>query len=348
MTTFRWDCRGGGAPWCSLSRDLEQVDVTGLMGRALRLEFVAGLGLALALPALAAASSRGVATETMLTAETHDLNGRTQATITVSVTGQNGLPAHGAVTIADQGTQLAGVALDSEGHATTILSLPPGQHSLTASYIGDTTHFTSVSQVTPVRATTGTTPDFSIGVSPANLSLKQGQSGSLTASLTPVNASSLTAPMFVTLSCSGLPDQSSCTFSPENIEILPNATAPVTSSMVLATAASNSTARITSPLKETTHPVAWAILLPGTLGLAGLAFGARRRRWLSRIFLMAGVGLIAVLGTTACNPLYYYKNHGPSPNLPTPAGTYTLLVTAQSSNGITATTHSTTIVLTVQ
>jgi hypothetical protein len=327
---------------------LEQVDVTGLMGRALRLELVAGLGLALALPALAAASSRGVATETMLTAETQDLNGRTQATITVSVTGQDGLPAHGAVAIADHGTQLAGVALDAEGHATTVLSLPPGQHSFTASYIGDTTHFTSVSQVAPVRAATGSTPDFSIGVSPATLSLKQGQSGSLTASLTPVNASSLTAPMFVTLSCSGLPDQSSCSFSPESIEILPNATAPVTSSMVLATAASNATARITSPQNQTTHPIAWAILLPGTLGLAGLAFGARRRRWLSRIFLMAGVGLIAVLGTAACNPLYYYKNHGPSPNLPTPAGTYTLLVTAQSSNGITATTHSTTIVLTVQ
>jgi len=118
--------------------------------------------------------------------------------------------------------------------------------------------------------------------------------------------------------------------------------------MVLATTASNSTAHITSPQKGITHPIAWAILLPGTLSLAGFAFGARRRRWLSRIFLMAGVGFIALLGTTACNPLYYYKNHGPSPNLPTPTGTYTLLVTAQSSNGITATTHSTTIVLTVQ
>jgi len=41
---------------------LEQVDVTGWMGRGLRLELVAGLGLALALPALAAGSSRGVAT----------------------------------------------------------------------------------------------------------------------------------------------------------------------------------------------------------------------------------------------------------------------------------------------
>jgi hypothetical protein len=105
---------------------------------------------------------------------------------------------------------------------------------------------------------------------------------------------------------------------------------------------------MTRPREGNAHHVAWAILLPGTLSLAGLAFGARRRRWLSRLFLLAGVGLIAMLGTTACNPLYYYKNHGPSANLPTPAGTYTMSVTAQSSNGITAITHTTTMVLTVQ
>ena len=41
--------------------------------------------------------------------------------------------------------------------------------------------------------------------------------------------------MFVTLSCSGLPDQSTCTFTPQNIQILPNATKAVTSSLVIAT-----------------------------------------------------------------------------------------------------------------
>ncbi len=317
------------------------------MGRGLRLELVAGLGLVLALPAMAAISARGVATETTLAAETHDLNGRTQATLTVSVTGQDGQPAHGAVVIADEGKQLAGVALDGAGRATTVLTLTPGEHGLTASYSGDITHLASASQVAPVRAATGTTPAFSIAVSPATISLAQGQSGTVTASVTPVNASSLTAPMFVTMSCSGLPDQASCAFTPENIEILPNATAAVTSSMDLATAAPSG-ARMTRPQDHDVHPVAWAILLPGALGLAGLAFGARRRRWLSRVFLLAGVGLIAMLGTTACNPLYNYKNHGPSPNLPTPAGTYTLKVTAQSSNGITAITQSTTMVLTVQ
>ena len=317
------------------------------MGRCLRLELFAGLGLALALPAMAVESPRGVATETTVTAETQDLNGHTQATLTLRVAGQDGQPAHGAVVIADEGETLAGVALDAEGGATTVLTLAPGEHGLTAQYTGDTTHQSSRSQVTPVRAATGTTPDFSIAIAPATISLAQGQSGTVTASVTPVNASSLTAPMFVTLSCSGLPDQASCTFTPESIEILPNATVAVTSSMDLATVAA-STSRMTRPREGNAHHVVWAILLPGTLSLAGLAFGARRRRWLMRVCLMSLVGLFAMLGTTACNPLYYYKNHGPSANLPTPAGTYTMSVTAQSSNGITAITHTTTMVLTVQ
>ena len=92
----------------------------------------------------------------------------------------------------------------------------------------------------------------------------------------------------------------------------------------------------------------WAVLLPGALGLGGLAWGVRRRPWLSRISLLALVALVTTLGTTACNPRYYYLNHGPPTNPATPAGTYTINVTAQSSNGVTAITNSTTMALTVQ
>ena len=320
-----------------------------LIGRDLRLELIAALGAALALPALAlpAGSTSGLATETMLAAEIHDQDGRTQATLSIAVIGQDGLPATGAVVIQDAGRPLAGVALDTQGHATSVLSLLPGQHSLTAVYAGDTSHQGSVSELSPVRAVTSSTPDFGITVAPATLSLTAGQSGSVTASITPINAASLTAPMFVTLSCSGLPDQSACTFTPENIEILPDTTAAVTSSMVLATAAGSS-ARSTPPVTRSSRPVAWAVLLPGALGLAGIAFGVRRRPWLSRLCLLTLIGFVSVLGATACSPLYNYHNHGPPHNLPTPAGTYTVSINAQSSNGIAATTHSTTIVLTVK
>jgi hypothetical protein len=327
---------------------LEQVHVRRLFRRGLRPELVAAVGFALAMSAMAvsAESPRGLATQTTLMAETHDLAGRTQSTVNIAVTGEDGLPASGAVVIKDHGKALAGVALDAQGHAQATLDLSGGDHSLSAAYNGDGTHLVSASQVSGVHALVGTTPDFGISAAPAALSLKQGQSGSVVASVTPVNAVSLAAPMFVTLSCSGLPDQTSCTFTPENVQIPPSATTAITSSMVIATQAA-SLIKASGAAPRRSSPVAWAILLPGTLGLAGLAFGVRRRRWLSRFVMLALVGFVTVLGATACSPLYNYKNHGPPTNLPTPVGTFTVTVAAQSSNGITATTHTTTIALTV-
>ena len=120
---------------------------------------------------------------------------------------------------------------------TSSLPCRPVDHSLAAVYAGDVTHQPSASPVADVQAQVSGTPNFTVSVAPATLTLKAGQTGTVTASVTPQNSSGLTAPMFVTLSCSGLPDQSSCTFTPENLEILPNATAPLTSSMVLVTQA---------------------------------------------------------------------------------------------------------------
>jgi hypothetical protein len=327
---------------------LEQVHVRRLIGRGLRLELVAGLGVALAMPALAlaAANPQSLATQTTLTAETHDQGGRTQVTLQAAVTGVDGLPATGAVVIRDGAKSLAAVALNAQGQATSVLFLPSGSHNLTAVYTGDTAHQASVSTTTQVVAQTSSIPDFQVSVSPTTLSLTAGQSGTVTTTITPVNASLLTAPMFVTLSCSALPDQSNCTFTPESIEILPNATTPINSTMVLATQAKALTMAV-PPQHSGSGSVEWAILLPGALGLAGFAFSSRRR-WLTRLSLVALLGLFTVLGTTACNPLYYYKNHGPTPNLPTPSGTYTINIAAQSSDGVTATTHNTTMVLTVK
>lgn len=309
--------------------------------------------MALGLPALgqSAENTRATATETTLTAETHDGKGGTQAALSVAVTGVDGTPASGTAVLEDLGKPLAGIALDAEGRATTTLAVPQGDHALKAVYSGDATHQSSTSAVTPVRAAAAAIFNFSVSVAPASLSLNAGQSGTVVASVTPINASTLPGPIFITLSCSGLPDQSACTFTPENIGVLPSSTAPINSTMVLAT--SNgiaATARMTPgdrQIQPTARPVAWAVLLPGVLGLAGLAFSARRRRWLARLSLLALVGFISVLGATACSPLYDYNHHGPPHNLPTPAGTYTVNITAQSSNGITAITNSTTVALTV-
>lgn len=316
----------------------------GLSCRSVRLELVAALGVALAGPAWAAGPQAATeSTATTLSAETRIQNGHTLASFAVAVKGWDGIPASGTVVIEEDGRQLEGAALSAEGQARLELALPAGDHSLTAIYSGDATHEGSVSPAAKVRTQATSTPDFQLTVNPASVTLTAGQSSgppvtpSIVVSLAPVNTGSLTGPMFVTLACSGFPDQSSCTFTPENVEILPNATAAVTSSMIVTTQNRNRTAQHRRPDQ---NPVAWAVLLPGTLALGGLAFSARRRRWLSRLSLLALVGLVTVLGATACAPRYNYYNHGPPFNLPTPAGSYTLQITAQSSNGITATTHT--------
>ena len=329
----------------------------GIVCRGRRLKLVARIGIALAMPALALAAqdsqssdAPGLSTQTSLTAQTRDQAGRTQATILVSVLGDDGLPATGGVAISDRGVQVAGAALNAKGEASIVVALPAGDHSLAATYSGDATHRPSVSPVADVQAQVTGTPNFTVAVSPATLSLTPGQTGTVIASITPQNSAALTAPMFITMSCSGLPDQSSCSFTPENLEVLPNATAPLTSSMVILTqaASSASLAHPASAAHPQSNSVALAILLPGALGLGGLAWGIRRRAWLNRLSLLALVALVTTLGTTACNPRYYYLNHGPPTNPATPAGTYTINVTAQSSNGVDAITNTTTMSLTVQ
>lgn len=325
----------------------EQVHVRGFFRRGLRLELVAGLGIALAVPAMSvvAASAQSVGTTTALTLGAQ--SGCTQV-LTIAVTATNSQTAAGAVAIEDNlngsQVQLASVALSAQGTASATVSLTDGPHTLTAVYAGNTTFKGSTSS----SVTTGNIAgecEFTVSTSPSTLSLLAGQSGTVIASVSTSAdfTSTLSAPVFVTLSCSGLPDQATCTFTPESVEILPTTTAALTSSMVIGTQAASASLK---PHPQS-NPVAWALLLPGMLGLGGLAWGARHRAWLNRLALLALVGLVTVLGATACAPRYNYYNHGPPVNPATPAGTYTVFVTAQSTNGITAVTTSTTMAVTV-
>jgi len=338
--------------------------VRGIYRRSLRLEFVAAMAVALAGSFVPAAwgATQSIATETTLNVGTSDVDGRTQATATVSVSGEDGRPATGAVSIEEGSRTLAEAALNGVGQASTTFSLPGGSHLLRAVYTGDETRQASSSPATEATGTSTTVPGYQVSLTPISpatfpMTLTQGTAGTAEVTVTPVNNSALTAPMFVTLSCSGLPNYTSCTFTPESVEIVaatPTScattagvtTCPPVSSMLVQTDASGTARNLEhAPGK---NPVAWALLLPGVLGLGGLAWGARRRAWLSRLALVALVGLVMSLGATACNPQYYYYNHGPPTNPPTPAGTYTIIVTAQSNNGVTAITNSTTMVLTVK
>ncbi len=311
----------------------------------------------------AAAAAQQIATHTYLTVETSEQGGHTQATAKVAVTGADGLPASGAVIIDDGDRELAEAALNNAGEATPVLSLAGGDHALRAVYAGDASHLSSASVASNVSAQTSSTPNFALTLAPVPpstlpLTLTAGQAGTIAVTVVPEDNAALTAPMFVTLSCSNLPSEASCAFTPATVEILPTTPAscpsgslasacpPVSSLLVQTQAQLTHLVRPAQPRRGVSS-VAWAILLPGMLGLGGLAWGARRRRWLQRLALVALIGLVTALCTTACKPLYDYYQHGPSHPTATPNGTYTVTVTGQSSNGVTAITNNTTMVLTV-
>ena len=327
----------------------------GIFCRSLRLELIAGLGIALAMPALAASSA---ATTTTLTAGT--LSGCTQPLALTVLAGSS--PATGTVTIEDEfkdesnktvTVQLGSTTLSAKGAASPSVSLLTGDHVLTATYAGSSAYESSSSSSVDVSVTAEcdfmpSIANITPATTPAN-TLTAGKSGTAKVSILTLSSytAALTEPAFITLSCSNVPDTVTCTFTPQDVEIQPGQDTAATSTMVIQTSAASTSSSL-SPANRRSAPIAWAFLLPGVLGLGGLAWGARRRRWLSQLSLIALLGLVTMMGTTACNPLYGYKNHAPTPSAATPAGAYNLTITAQSSTGVTSTTLSTVFALTVQ
>jgi hypothetical protein len=347
---------------------LEQVHVIGKNCRGLRLHWVAGFGIVLALSPVARAA--GFTTSTTLAAQsstqTCPTSGLTTTltTLTIAVTSSSGVPS-GTVNIFDNASQIASATLNTSGQATVSLYLSDGPHSLQGEYAGNATYAQSpLSSYAMVAISSQCDTQFALSLSSisppssssSGMTLTDGQSGTAIVTVTPsqeyvasLGASGApAAPAFVTVSCSGLPSLSSCTFTPQNLEILPNQDAGVISSLLIQTESSTVRAVPPAPLGHRNSPVAWAILLPGMLGLGGLAWGARRRRWLQRLSLVLLVGLVTTLGTTGCNPLYSYYNHGPTNPHATPTGTFDVIIAGQSNNGITAITNTTTLVLIVQ
>ena len=132
--------------------------------RRLRLIRFAVLGIAV-MPTLAFAQQ---GTQTSLSAQTRDVNGRTTAMLSVRVVGEDSQPVSGPILIEDGRKQVAGAALDGQGNAKIAIDLAAGEHALRAVYAGDSEHQASAAQAS-VQAQASSTPDFSVAVSPASL-----------------------------------------------------------------------------------------------------------------------------------------------------------------------------------
>lgn len=227
-----------------------------------------------------------------------------------------------------------GSAFVKNGAASlTVSSLPTGVNQVTAVYHPATTDYgaSASSPVTAVSpAATSTVPSFNVTASPSSTTVTAGSYATILLTVNSVNGFTGT----VDLSCSNLPAQTKCAFTP--VSLTPPANGSITSSLQIATTAASGVAKNVTPVGTPVDRGGFsyfAFLLPGGIALFGVF--ALRRKHGNALRMLGMVALLAVCGAglTACGARYSYLLHKPFPNFGTPSGSYSVVVSAYSSNG---------------
>jgi Big-like domain-containing protein len=208
--------------------------------------------------------------------------------------------ANGRVVFKD-GTLIVGSAnLNSANEASLSTAFALGDHSLTASYRGDSIFASSDSAV--VIMTVHGTPDFAIGLPAPALVVERAGTATTTVTIASENGFIGT----VTLSCSDLPVDTTCSFSPASVTA---GATPVNSTLTIRTGAKGIIA-------SQDHAPSLGRMVVLACGVLPLTCLFRWRRW------ALALGLLAIAALGGC---------GSSPK--TPEGTAKITITA-TANGI--------------
>ena len=251
---------------------------------------------------------------------------------TVTSPGATAIPM-GSVTFFDGATSLGTVTLDLNGTATLSTSaLPLGQNPITASYASTTPDY--LPSVSPVltESIVIALGDFAITISPTSQSVYTGQT---TQAITVTLASTGGWDRDVTLSCSQLPADSTCAFTPATVSKANG----VSQLIIQTTAPSQSTAN------PTTSNSRWSRVVGSTLAMLalilipfGIPFSQRSTR-LRRMLSVAILGIAFAVMSSCSAP----KDTGG-----TAPGVYNVSINATYSGYGATFTHSAQFTLTVQ
>jgi hypothetical protein len=231
------------------------------------------------------------------------------------------------------GTTVLGTGALANGAASADLSqLTVGTHVITFQYSGDA-NFQPNTASSTITVTTAPAPDFSINSSPASLSLTPGQTVKVQLTIT-ANAG-LTGS--VTFACSGLPAESTCSFAPATLTANPGQAS--TTTLSISTTAASSALRTLARVTRARTMTALALLL-----IVPFCSG-RRRQWL-RFSLLIGVLSLSTISIVGCGGTG--SSSMGSTETGSPAGSYTVMVTATSATGGTPITHTLPLTVVIQ
>jgi hypothetical protein len=304
----------------------------------LRKRTIAWCMLFLGMVAGASAAENATATQTTLAVVTDNAGPRTRTTLTAHVSGGLGAPS-GVVNFRSGQTDLGSALVDSDGKASLQTDLlPAGSHPVVAIFQGQTPYLNSTSNAELVQANVSTAAGFTVAATPTSLSTAVGGFVNSNVTVTPVNGFNA----YVTLSCSGLPINTTCSFTPVNV--LAACTTGATGAQTCTPGASVMQIQTQTPSPtKTAHNSdgglrCFAFVFPLLFGLAGLS-ARNRRAW--RNLALGMLAFAGVMGMTACSQRYNYLNHGPPPNPGTPIGSYTVTIQSSASIGSATTTPPT-------
>jgi hypothetical protein len=256
-----------------------------------------------------------------LTSSTPSAFAGSSVSLTVQATSASGVAPGGTVTLMDGTTSLGQQPLDTNGVASFSLSnLAAGQHSLTASYSGDT-NFTPATS----PALTQTMNDFQVGLPTASQTLTAGGAATYKLAVTPT--AGLTGS--VTVTCSQLPSLSTCD----------PLTVPIDGQPVTATL----TVHTTAPVTHNSADIHAAAL--GLLSFTLLPFCRRR----SLRILAVTIALSATIFTSGCSGSSSSPSKTPTVVSPgTPQGSTQFTITSNITLGSQTLTRTSTATLVVQ
>ena len=245
----------------------------------------------------------------------------------------------GTVTFTDSGVPIAVISSFSSSVSFAAGALPPGSHSIVASYAGNSNFAPAASAPFVQVVNPAPAVNYTLSADKTSATISAGQAATFL--ITTKSLSGFDG--IVKLSCGPLPAFTTCLFTPSSALVSPFGTT-VVSTLKIQTAGPN--ALLSDPIRKRSLNALWWTASPFAFGFLLLGAGPKRKRWFavfSAIVLsLILAGFLGCGGGSSTPP-------PPPPRPVTPAGAASIAVNAvgTSISGANATNPSQQLALTV-